>query len=201
MLTRAQGRRHPEQGELKADFSHLGATIELKSAPSSLSRSPTPRDALQLLSMLAAYGPGRLPLPVSEGGWKGAQSVSPRTGDDDDAIQLTLWHVSHLPPLVQANSKTWDSFRPIEAVSLLKAFSLVSTDTDSGFLSISMHPLTHAWARDRQAATEQHESWVKAGCLIAISCGDVTQCSRTEIVPGNDGGCEGITAIAGEKRV
>ena len=95
--------------------------------------------------------------------------VSPSTGDDDNVVQLTPWHVSRLLPLIQADATVWDSFRLIEAVSLLKALSLVSIDTHSEFLSVSMHPLTHAWARDRQTATKQHESWVAAGCLMAIS--------------------------------
>ena len=126
-------------------------------------------DALQLLSVLATCGPSRLPLPLFEAGWTGAQSTSSSNAGDDDVIKLTPWHVSHLLPLMQANAQEWDSFRLIEAISLLKAFSLVSTDTASGFLSVSMHPLTWAWARDRQDVKGQHNSWVTMGCLIASS--------------------------------
>ena len=70
---------------------------------------------------------------------------------------------------MQADGDAWDSFRLIEVVQLLKALSLVTTDTHGGFLSVSMHPLTHVWTRNRQAATEQHESWVTTGCLVTIS--------------------------------
>ena len=82
---------------------------------------------------------------------------------------LTRWHVSHLPSFLQTEDDTWDSFRLVEAVQLLRAFSLVTTDQINGCLHISTHPLIHAWARDRQSEASQHESWLTAGCLVAIS--------------------------------
>ena len=82
-------------------------------------------------------------LPLFEAGWKGTQNIYPSEAGDDNATSLTLWHVSYLLPLMQADMKVWDSFRLIEAIHLLKAFSLVSTDTHGGFLSVSMHPLTY----------------------------------------------------------
>jgi len=44
-------------------------------------------------------------------------------------------------PLVQADAAEWDSFRLMEAVHVLKAFALVSTDMLDGQVSVSMHPL------------------------------------------------------------
>jgi hypothetical protein len=57
----------------------------------------------------------------------------------------------------------------VEAVHILKAFALVSTDIYDGQTSVSMHPLVHAWARDRQDYQEQHKAWLQMGCLVAIS--------------------------------
>jgi len=95
-----------------------------------------------LLPLLATFGPSRLPLPLFEAGWKGAQTISPsKGGGDDDAIDLTARHVSYLPSVMQADADAWNSFRLVEAVHLLKAFFLVLTDTNDGFLSISMQPL------------------------------------------------------------
>src|SRR5438045_2673789 len=37
-----------------------------------------------------------------------------------------------------------------------------------------MHPLIHAWARDRLSPKQQHEYWVTTGCLIAMSHSDTT---------------------------
>jgi tetratricopeptide (TPR) repeat protein len=148
------------------------ATFEASADILQSSRAEAAADALQLLPVLATCGPSRLPLLLFEAGWKGAQSISSSNADDDEVIKLTPWHVSHLLPLMQIDTNAWDSFRLIEAISLLKAFSLVSTDTHSGFLSVSMHPLTHAWVRDRQELTEQHKSWITTGCLVAMSRDD-----------------------------
>jgi tetratricopeptide (TPR) repeat protein len=129
-------------------------------------------DALQLLSVLAICGLSRLPLPLFEAAWRSAQTISPSKAGTDDTDRLTPWHASRLPSFIQIDIDIWDSFRLIEAIHLLKSFSLVSTDTYNGFLSVSMHPLIHAWARDRLDPTEQHGSWVTTGCLVVVSSDD-----------------------------
>jgi hypothetical protein len=103
-------------------------------------------------------------MPLFKAAWKGAQTINEAV--EDHLTSLTSWLVSHLLPLIQAGTTLWDSFRLVEAIHLLKAFSLVSTDTNEGFLSVSMHPLVHAWARDRLSAKQQHEYWVITGCLV-----------------------------------
>lgn len=131
--------------------------------------------------MLASCRPSRLPLRVFEAGWKGAQEVDPDQADnkdgnndknDDDALRLTSWHVSRLPSFIQASADVWDSFWLVEAVHLCKAFALVPTDRHDGFMSISMHPFVHAWARDRADTTEQHKAWLATGSLMAASHSD-----------------------------
>jgi tetratricopeptide (TPR) repeat protein len=160
----------PAQGQSR--YRDVYATFEASANILRSSRTESAADALQLLPVLATCGPSRLPLALFEAGWKGARSISSSDDGSDDVIELTSWHVSRLPSLMQAAAARWDSFRLIEAINLLKAFSLVSTDTHSGFVSVSMHPLTHAWARDRQETTEQHDSWITTGCLVAVSRDD-----------------------------
>ena len=130
------------------------------------------RDALQLLPLLAVCGPSRLPLLLFEAGWRGAKTVPSdmkEEAEDDNVLLLTSWHVAHLPSLLNAASTTWDSFRLVEAVQLLKAFSLVSSDSHEGSVSVSMHSLVHAWARDRQNKDEQHGSWLQMGCVTSFA--------------------------------
>ena len=159
--------------QAQARYCDVYATFEASAEILKASHAESARDALQLLPVLAACGPSRLPLPLFQAGWQGAQNISPSEADDnDEAIRLTPWHVSRLLPFIQADVDAWDSFRLVEAVHLLKAFSLVLTDMHDGFLSVSMHPLTPAWARDRQDATAQHASWLTTGCLVAISHDD-----------------------------
>ncbi|MCJ1449247.1 MAG: hypothetical protein MMC23_009767 [Stictis urceolatum] len=35
--------------------------------------------------------------------------------------------------------------------------------------ALSMHPLTHAWAKDHQSSDQQKFSWISAECIIALS--------------------------------
>ena len=140
-----------ELTQAQSRYKDVNATFEASVKVLQTLTTESAGDALQLLPVLAACAPSRLALPLFEAGWRGAQSVSrsvsqsvsPSTDvDDEDVIKLTWWHVSYLLPLVQADANAWESFRLIEAITLLKAFSLVSTDMHSGFLSVSMHSLT-----------------------------------------------------------
>ena len=158
-------------GDVYATFEASASILQSSAQTLQSSDAEVARDALQVLPLLAAYGPSRVPLSLFEGSWRGAQSVSDAGVDADgtDVERLTGWHVSRLPSFLQAGDDTWDSFRLVEAVQLLKAFSLVTTDDSDGCLHVSTHPLIHAWARDRQSEGTQHESWLTAGCLVAIS--------------------------------
>ena len=158
-------------GDVYATFEASASVLQSSAQTLQSADAEVARDALHVLRLLAAYGPSRLPLSLFEAGWKGAQLVSDAGVDTDstDIERLRRWHVSRLPSFLQAGADTWDSFRLVEAVQLLKAFSLVMIDDYDGCLHISTHPLVHAWARDRQSEATQHESWLTAGCLVAIS--------------------------------
>jgi tetratricopeptide (TPR) repeat protein len=158
--------------QARSRYRDVYATFEVSAAALASSETAVARDALQLLPLLAVCGPSRLPLPLFEAGWKGAKGVSPHMDDDaedDNVSLLTPWHVAHLPSLLDTTGDTWDSFRLVEAVSLLKALSLVSTHSHDGLLSVSTHPLVHAWARDRQNNAEQRQHWLQMGCVMAFA--------------------------------
>ena len=158
--------------QAQSRYRDVYATFEASADILKMSGSDVARNALHLLPLLAVCGPSRLPISLFQAGWKGAKGVPPEMdddADDDKVLLLTPYHVAHLPSLVQAAGVAWDPFPLVEAVNLLKAFSLVSTDTHDGYLSVSMHPLVHAWARDRQNEDEQHTLWLQMGCLIALA--------------------------------
>ncbi|KAI4127097.1 MAG: hypothetical protein LQ338_003383 [Usnochroma carphineum] len=161
--------------QAQSRYRDVYATFEASADVLQAMQTEVATDALQLLPVLGTCAASRLPLPLFEAAWKRAQIIdSSNTTDDDDSLNLSLWHVAHLPPFLQADADAWDSFRLVEAVSLLKAFSFVSTDTHDEFLSVSMHPLTNAWARDRLDKMAQHDACLATGCLMAISGGDET---------------------------
>ncbi|KAL8909968.1 MAG: hypothetical protein Q9171_004734 [Xanthocarpia ochracea] len=164
----------PKQAQSR--YGDVYATFEASAGLIQESQAEAAQGALQLLSMLGICAASRLPLRhLFEAGWKGAQRIFSNNSSDDDDLprftswSLTPWHVSHLPPLLEVDTDVWDPFRLIEAVELLKAFSLVSADTQDGSLNLSMHPLTNAWALDRLATAAQHNAWLATGCLVAVS--------------------------------
>lgn len=60
-----------------------------------------------------------------------------------------------------------DSISLHQARSDLASFSIVSVHEASG--NMTMHPLAHAWARDRLKAPEKQKARVSAGCVLALS--------------------------------
>ncbi|KAH8701975.1 hypothetical protein BGW36DRAFT_458775 [Talaromyces proteolyticus] len=155
-------------------------------------------DALDLLSVLALCDANYLPLAkFFEAAYKGAQVYKERSEDDltwltrENGPPLTHWDFTWLKkrgltPLARDNNTApryllsiveswhshWDSFRLIEAIHLLKKFSFVLTDTNEGFLGVSIHPLVLTWARSHVHAEKlvdkvsvrilQHNGNVKA---------------------------------------
>lgn len=155
--------------QARSRYGDIYAAFEASAEILHLSDSQSASDSLQLLSILASLGSLPLPILVFETAWNEAQNVFPEKDNDRDLMHLVPWHVTRLPPLISLGSSEWNSFRILEAVSLLKSFSLVSVGRDNtAGLSVSMHPLIHAWASDRLNAKEQHESCITAGTLVAL---------------------------------
>ena len=174
--------------QARSRYRDVYATFEVSAKVLKDSDTEAAQDALHLLSLLAVCGPRRLPLALFEAGWWGAKTVPADrdvSAEDDDVLLLTAWHVARLPSLVHVEEDTWNKFRLVEAVQQLKSFALVSIDSDDGHLSVSMHPLAHAWARDRQDDRSRHTSWVQMGCLMALGCeaGDVWSRHERQLQP------------------
>lgn len=138
--------------QTQSRYRDLYATFEVSGALHTTSRTERSRDALQLLSLLGVCDSSRLPLPLFEAVWQGARRVPPDVdeAEDDNVLLVTSWHAAHIPPPSDTDGDTWDSFRLVEAVLLVNAFYLVSTDSYDSSLSVSMHLLVLAWARDHQ---------------------------------------------------
>ncbi|MCJ1237731.1 hypothetical protein MMC14_005718 [Varicellaria rhodocarpa] len=64
-------------------------------------------------------------------------------------------------------SGNWNPYLTRKATTLLSSFSLISVSGSSN--RISMHPLVHAWARDRLSEAEQKRCWRIAASTLALS--------------------------------
>ena len=174
--------------QARSRYRDVYAMFEVSAEVLDESHTEAARDALQSLSLLAMCGPCQMPLALFEAGWWGSKTIpADRDVDvpDDRVLLLTAWHVARLPSLVHVEADAWNPYRLVEAVQQLKAFALVSTDSDDGYLSVSMHPLTHAWARDRQDDSSRHTSWLQVGCLVALGseAGDVWSRHERQLQP------------------
>lgn len=151
-------------------------------------------DALQVLSIVSMMHATFLSIDIFESAWNGSQqaihlkseretevgdisswdiSHPPYTANMSDCETgldvLNEWHVSQLPAFIGAGDHQWDSYRLEEALYLLESLSLVIMSEQNGLRGISIHPLAHSWAKDRQKPETKTHSWIAAGSLITLS--------------------------------
>lgn len=157
--------------QARSRYRDVYATLEASVETLESSQTQASKDALELLPLLAVCGPNQFPLSFFKAAWVGAHQVL--TGGPDDGVLIpgfTKWHVSRLPSLMQVTGDSWDPFRLVESVNSLKELALVTTSSDDNQnMHISMHPLVHAWARDRQNEESQHNAWIIMGSLMGLS--------------------------------
>jgi tetratricopeptide (TPR) repeat protein len=94
---------------------------------------------------------------------------SPKTQMAHAIDDLGKEHVSRLPGLIGTQLMEWNDYRLKKASAILASLSLVTRhhfEEDDG---ISMHPLAHAWARDRLGPMQQKQTWVSTACLFALA--------------------------------
>lgn len=156
--------------QAQSRYRDVYATFEASAEILKQSENQAAQDALQVLPLLAFCWFDRIPLHIFKAAWKRAKPVVQGTeGEDEHKMAFTQWHIDRLLPLMCIEKAEWDHYRLVEATQLLKSFALVSVDHDNDWLSVSMHPLIHAWARDRQDESVQHENWLRMICLMALS--------------------------------
>ncbi|KAF4549286.1 Hypothetical protein D9617_22g066310 [Elsinoe fawcettii] len=63
----------------------------------------------------------------------------------------------------------YDNHRLVEAANKLNLLGLISLSRTGEDVLISMHPLAHAWAKERQSTDEQTASLTRAACLLLVS--------------------------------
>ncbi|KAM3077881.1 hypothetical protein ACMFMF_004300 [Clarireedia jacksonii] len=143
-------------------------TFEASAQTLEESESEAAKDALNLLAILSMLDSAVLPLWIFQGAWDRGREVQSynKTNNIDD---LSPSHVSRLPGFLVVEDDKWDSSRLIEASSQLVSLSLVTRYGVDGLEGLSMHPLAHVWAKDRQDPEHQGVAWIAAGCLLTLS--------------------------------
>ncbi|EFR00516.1 protein kinase subdomain-containing protein [Nannizzia gypsea CBS 118893] len=129
-------------------------------------------DALNMLHILAMLHHGSVPLELFRDAWRGAQRAQKPLSDPANIAQLTSWHALRLPSFIQWQESTWEPswWRLRNALNLLKSLALIQEGEELGHPDISLHPIVHKWAYLRQTDKQRNESWISAGCTVALSC-------------------------------
>ncbi|KAL5313277.1 hypothetical protein ACEPPN_019010 [Leptodophora sp. 'Broadleaf-Isolate-01'] len=157
----------PKQAQSR--YRDVYATFEASADVLEQSQSESASDALRLLEILSMLSSNVLPLQIFEEGWKGCKEILQDSDEARGIDKFSRDHVSQLPSFMVPEEDEWDPFRLIEASSLLASLSLVTRHDLDGGVVLSMHPLTHAWAKDRQDSKCQGVAWIATGCILGFS--------------------------------
>ncbi|KAM3086332.1 hypothetical protein ACMFMG_000468 [Clarireedia jacksonii] len=167
-------KNHIKQG--KSDYGGVYATFEVSATAMSKSPEKACHYALELLNILAYLYREDVTEEMFLRVWN-QSSRNLQEDDADDILAFSTWHYGQLPKFIisrqqemklQKNENLPDLQLSYlrEARNTLQSFSLVSV---SETCSISMHPLAHAWAKDRLQIHCQNRAWVSASTVIAMS--------------------------------
>jgi hypothetical protein len=157
----------PSQAQSR--YCDVYATFEASAYVLERSESKVAKDALCLLKILSMLHSSFLPLQIFEDAWEGSRQALYTNNTETSIETLCPWHVSQLPDFIVVECSEWDTYRLIEASSLLVSLSLITRHTSARSPGLSMHPLAHAWAKDRQELDQQGKAWIAAGSLLALS--------------------------------
>lgn len=160
------------QGQSRYDtvYATFGASMEFLESKETGSSEETRRDALQLLEVLSTFHYTSVPLDVLMDAWEGAKMAQNAPQEFEMySEQLTAWHVSRVPYLISPETNDV-KLRITDAVARLESLALVRTDRPGRiWRSVSMHPLVHGWAGDRQSQQERKDALRMTECICALS--------------------------------
>lgn len=156
-----------EQARYRSAYATMEASMQtLESSPN----EQASHDALDLLRLLSTLHHEQVPLGFFDSAGRGAEEVQAENDPTEDRLGfLNPWHVSQAPNFLKSDSDTWERDRLNDALGLLVSLALVRRDQLDSNESISMHPLTHAWARDRQDLGLQKQSMHTTQCVLALA--------------------------------
>ncbi|TKA72754.1 hypothetical protein B0A49_04593 [Cryomyces minteri] len=150
-------------------YGDVYATFEVSAKVLETSSEPEAAYALDLLNILAFMHNEGVPESVFTEAWEYSQYVSNTIDERSEVWKLSGWHVAQAcSPRFMAHglSDKMDIIPLREARNLLASYSIITLNNDD---DISMHPLAHAWAKDRMEDARQRKSWAITGSILALA--------------------------------
>ncbi|KFY07138.1 hypothetical protein V492_07413, partial [Pseudogymnoascus sp. VKM F-4246] len=170
----------PSQAQSR--YGDVYATFEASAHILESSESENAKDALCLLGILSMLHSSALPLKIFETAWERSKIALDVDDTEADIQFLCRWHSFHCPDFMEVEANEWDPHRLNKASSLLVSLSfVVRYNPAEGPAHLSMHPLAHAWAKDRQELGQQGRSWIASACIIALSIYDDKEHMDTQL--------------------
>ena len=161
--------------QIMSTYGNVYATFEVSAESLQKSTTTECSDALSLLHVLAFFHNNGISEEIFQLAAEYAPETETKTIDiyGDGMFSLSVSHLARLPEyLQQPFFSRQDSLRWRKACLVLASLSLVKLDEDDQSLVISMHPLVHAWAKERQDEQARCRAWQSAATILALSCQD-----------------------------
>ena len=158
--------------QARSQYGDVYATFEVSAKILEASDSQTNADAVEILGVLANLHSENIPFTLFERSFAEMKNVKsrPESAVEHDLDNLSEWHIARLPRIFhQAPSENDFVLFIRKALHVLASSSLITVTDDSQGSSISMHSLTHAWAKDRLTLPAQRIAWEATGSILALS--------------------------------
>ena len=156
----------PKQAQ--STYGDVYATFEVSAHVLEESSDQQDSDALEMLRLLAFLHFDRVPELMFIQAWNYAQEIP--THDEDkssqDVTTLSHWHSSRLSGFMRHSSGKLDILSLRLTADVLTSFSIITINESH---DISMHPLAHAWAKDRLKKPCQKAAWTCTASALALS--------------------------------
>ena len=92
------------------------------------------------------------------------------TRNAEEALPLSPSHMSRLPEYTQEGWSGLKHLRWRKACAVLNSLSLITIKDDHESITVSVHPIVHAWAKTRQDHISRSQAWQSAATVLAFSC-------------------------------
>lgn len=156
-----------------SEYGNVYATFEVSARYLERCSDQAAKDALQLLDFHAFMHFSDFPEEAFQEAWKNSKDKKVvkshlRPGNEKMIYRLDPWHRSNLPAFMRQtlHDNELDVISLRTARAKLASLSLIGIDTSNGITRI--HPVTHAWSRDRLKDPESAHAWLSALALLSL---------------------------------
>ena len=161
------------QDQVDSEYGGVYTTFEITARYLEGRRDQVAKDALQLLNFHAFIHFSDWPEEAFVEAWKNSNdkkvvSSHQRRSGEKHIDKLDLWHRSNLPSFMRQNldGDEIDIISLRKARNQLESLSLINVDRSS-FMT-RLHPVTHAWSRDRLRGSKSEAAWLNALAVLPL---------------------------------